>query len=46
MSEILLCFVLTVNVTTTLLVDAFWWLMPLVGILVYVREELFCLTMR
>ena len=25
MSVILLCFVLTLNVTTTLLVDAFWW---------------------
>jgi hypothetical protein len=38
--------VLTLNVTTTLLVDAFWWLMPLVGILVYAREEVFFLTMR
>jgi len=34
------------NVTTTLLVDAFWWIVPLVGILVYAREELFCLTVR
>jgi hypothetical protein len=40
-SEILLCFVLTLDVTTTLLVDVFWRLTPSDGILVYAVEELF-----
>jgi hypothetical protein len=40
-SEILVCFMLTVNIAATLPVGAFWQLMPSVGILVYEMEQLF-----
>jgi hypothetical protein len=41
MSGILLHSMLTLSITTTIPLDALWWLMPLVGILVYSLEGLF-----
>jgi hypothetical protein len=45
-SETLLCFVLTLDVTNTLPVDVSWRQVPSEGILVYAVEELFQVTAR